>query len=327
MPEFSASHTPSPVTAVRRRGQKKQNDSKCSRISSDVHRDALLLFRLISESQDRSMELSQLISAFYSESTESPVWKRHWKSGLLTFRQFIELFCPVCFFCEWALPSPLVVVVCHSQRHVTQHAHVVVDRIVRGILPAKSRAELQMYLEPGAPELETFTLPPGYAVQEVRLPEQCNSWIREHVYGAGVTAVGFDTESAPYNHRGVDVVQIATELGCMVLQLSNLEPAGPPTELVRLLGDVTVQKIGVGLASDIARLPCGLHGTVELQRQPSFGISRLAAVRLGVYLTKDCKMTISNWARNFPLSARQLEYAASDALVPLLIHLAEQREQ
>lgn len=142
------------------------------------------------------------------------------------------------------------------------------------------------------------------------------------------SAIGLDTETRPSfvpNKRyNVSLLQLSTEEECFLFRLNKI---GFHTELVKLLEDESVYKIGLSLRDDISALKkiedFSPAGFVELQKFcPGFGIKELGlqkiyAIVCGEYLSKSQRMT--NWEAT-DLSLAQQMYAALDAWATLQIY-------
>ncbi|XP_015773649.1 PREDICTED: zinc finger protein 37-like, partial [Acropora digitifera] len=148
----------------------------------------------------------------------------------------------------------------------------------------------------------------------------------------------FDIEWKPQLKRKKDggienktaVLQLATESSCLVFQLYNL--GRPPNDLVSVLKDERILKVGSGILQDVTKLKkdtglkcIGLVDTQKLAKEvgmlesQKLGLKALAKYLLGIELEKPRLLTRSNW-ENFPLTVKQIHYAALDAWIGLKIY-------
>ncbi|MEO5365237.1 MAG: 3'-5' exonuclease domain-containing protein 2 [Magnetococcus sp. WYHC-3] len=142
--------------------------------------------------------------------------------------------------------------------------------------------------------------------------------------------LGFDTETKPVFRKGVvnrpALVQLASDSAVYLFQLPLL--SGNYVPLVRLLEDVEVRKVGVGLDQDVAQLrelfPFEPRGFVDVGRvaqevgMESRGLRSLAACLFGFRVSK--RAQCSNWEKD-DLQPYQIQYAATDAWVSREIYL------
>lgn len=143
--------------------------------------------------------------------------------------------------------------------------------------------------------------------------------------------LGFDTESRPSFKKGekygVALVQFATSAEAWLLRVCKM---GFPPELVDLIQDPHVHKVGVSLRDDFGRLsklasftPAGfidlqpLAKAVGLEEQ---SVRKLSQRILGLQVSKSAQL--SNWEADV-LEPRQILYAATDAWVPLMLYRSE----
>lgn len=135
--------------------------------------------------------------------------------------------------------------------------------------------------------------------------------------------LGYDTETRPSFTRGV-------RYGVSLLQLSSAERAflfrvdqiGMPKELVELLQNREVLKVGAAITEDIKGLqriaPYKPQGFLDLQKMAeAYGIEdkalkKMAAIVLNLRISKS--QQTSNWAATY-YTAEQKRYAATDAWV------------
>ncbi|KAF3996402.1 3'-5' exonuclease [Glaciimonas immobilis] len=147
--------------------------------------------------------------------------------------------------------------------------------------------------------------------------------------------IGFDTESKPTFNKGElsdgpHLIQLAADdvvflfpVGRFVGQLASLAVLRTVLESPRIL------KVGFGLSDDLKRLAkklgIDLVQVVDLSRalrqdsRNDVGAKSAVARFFGQRLRKSKKTSTSNWAQ-FPLTERQILYAADDAQVALRIY-------
>ncbi|XP_076897674.1 3'-5' exonuclease-like [Bidens hawaiensis] len=142
--------------------------------------------------------------------------------------------------------------------------------------------------------------------------------------------IGFDIEWRPIFKKGATqskaaVLQICADVArCHVMHIIH---SGFPQNLKSLLGDSRFLKVGVGIAGDARKIFKDHNVSVDALED----LSRLANKKLGgepkmwglssltekltcKQVLKPSKIRLGNWERN-PLSAEQLNYAATDAFV------------
>ncbi|MBR6466513.1 MAG: 3'-5' exonuclease domain-containing protein 2 [Bacteroidales bacterium] len=136
--------------------------------------------------------------------------------------------------------------------------------------------------------------------------------------------IGFDTETkpcfvarAPKNH--IALLQLSTEDHAYIFRLQQL---GMPKELVSILADPAIIKVGAAVRDDIHGLnwysQFEAGGFADLQTiTEKFGIEeksvrKMSAIILGIRVSK--AQQLSNWESS-KLSDAQLKYAAIDAWV------------
>ncbi|XP_075718297.1 bifunctional 3'-5' exonuclease/ATP-dependent helicase WRN [Rhinoderma darwinii] len=159
-----------------------------------------------------------------------------------------------------------------------------------------------------------------------------SEYIRERLSKEAV--LGFDIEWPPAYRKGkngkVSLIQVCTsEEECYLFQVSAM--TGFPKGLKRLLEDISIKKVGVGIEGDQWKLmsDCDLKlkGFIELtdlanqklQCKEKWSLNGLVKHLFNKQLLKDDSVRCSDWDR-FPLSEDQKLYAASDAYAGLLIY-------
>lgn len=139
----------------------------------------------------------------------------------------------------------------------------------------------------------------------------------------GSEILGFDTETKPTFKKGrknaVSLIQLSTgNLAC----LFRINKTGFPEELINLLSDPSVTKVGVAVHDDVRFLK-GLKkfspdGFVDLQSFvrdygiQSSGLKKLTGIVLGFRISK--RQQVTDWEAEKLTEAQQI-YAATDAWV------------
>lgn len=140
--------------------------------------------------------------------------------------------------------------------------------------------------------------------------------------------LGFDTETRPSFKKGkmypTSLIQLSSPEHAWLIRVSRL---GYPKQLLELLSDERVMKVGTGLNDDIRRMrsdflfePGGfldLQSYVEAFKIGEKGLKKLSAIVLGYRISK--AQQVSNWDANI-LTEAQLRYAATDAWICLEIY-------
>jgi len=146
--------------------------------------------------------------------------------------------------------------------------------------------------------------------------------------------LGFDTETRPVFSKGVQhnvsLLQLSSSKEAFLFRLNHL---GFPNELVALLEDSTILKVGVAILDDVRGLQklsnFKADGFIELAEIAgdlgivTCGLRNLAAIFLGVRITK--KEQLTNWERPL-INSKQSLYAATDAWICLEMYLFLERE-
>ena len=148
------------------------------------------------------------------------------------------------------------------------------------------------------------------------------------------TILGFDTETRPVFRKGVhhnvSLLQLSTPEEAFLFRLNHL---GFPNEVVALLEDSSILKVGVAILDDVRGLQklsnFKADGFVELADIAgdlgivTCGLRNLAAIFLGVRIIKKAQLT--NWERPV-INSKQSLYAATDAWICLEMYLFLERE-
>jgi ribonuclease D len=144
-----------------------------------------------------------------------------------------------------------------------------------------------------------------------------------------IRLLGFDTESKPSFKKGqynkISLLQLATYDTSFIFRLNII---GLSNELVRLLSDKKIIKVGLSVKDDLRELHKLRYfqpdGFIDLQNYvEKFGIKdkslkKLAAIVTGIRISKSQQR--SNW-ENVILTDAQLSYAATDAWICYEIYL------
>ncbi|MCH5312569.1 MAG: 3'-5' exonuclease domain-containing protein 2 [Prevotella sp.] len=140
--------------------------------------------------------------------------------------------------------------------------------------------------------------------------------------------LGIDTETRPSFKRGitnnVSLLQVATHDVCFLFRLNYL---GANEDIVRLLEDTTVPKIGLALRDDLISLrkinPFTPGLFIDLQKHVSeigvkdMGLQKLYANFFSMRISKNQRLT--NWETDV-LKEKQKMYAAIDAWVCIKLY-------
>lgn len=168
-------------------------------------------------------------------------------------------------------------------------------------------------------------------IQVVSTPQQAGRALEEL---AGITALGFDTESKPTFAKneasdGPHIVQLSTLEKAYIFQLQDTECR---RAVAVLLESPAIIKAGFGLGDDRRRLiskfgvdPQGVLDLNTVFRKKGYrkdmGVRGAVAVVFNKRFIKSRKATTSNWA-NSKLSDAQIIYAANDAYAALRVFMA-----
>jgi ribonuclease D len=139
--------------------------------------------------------------------------------------------------------------------------------------------------------------------------------------------LGFDTETRPSFKKGrvneVALLQLSANSKAFLFRLNKI---GLPEQLIDILADPKIIKVGAAIKDDIRGLQkvndFDANGFLELQEYvskfeiESFSLKKLSAIVLNFRISK--RQQVSNWEAE-QLSSGQLRYAATDAWVSLKI--------
>ena len=192
----------------------------------------------------------------------------------------------------------------------------------------------ELFVTPGKDQialLEPFERLGLAQVQVVSTPQQAGKALEEL---AGITALGFDTESKPTFAKneasdGPHIVQLSTLEKAYIFQLQDAECR---RAVAALLEAPAIIKAGFGLGDDRRRLiskfgvdPQGVLDLNTVFRKKGYrkdmGVRGAVAVVFNKRFIKSRKATTSNWA-NSKLSDAQIIYAANDAYAALRVFMA-----
>lgn len=134
--------------------------------------------------------------------------------------------------------------------------------------------------------------------------------------------IGFDTETKPSFRRGaynkVSLLQLSSYTNCYLFRLNKI---GFPAELVELLEDANITKIGLSIRDDFFNLnkirkirPAGFVDLQQYVKQCKIAdnsLQRIYAILFGERISKSQRMT--NWEAD-TLTPSQMNYAAMDAI-------------
>ena len=141
--------------------------------------------------------------------------------------------------------------------------------------------------------------------------------------------LGFDTETRPVFRKGVkhdvSLLQLSTSKEAFLFRLNHL---GFPNELVEILEDSSILKVGIAILDDVRGLqklsnfkPGGFIELADIASDLGIvtcGLRNLAAIFLGVRITKKAQLT--NWERPV-INSKQSLYAATDAWICLKMYI------
>ena len=140
---------------------------------------------------------------------------------------------------------------------------------------------------------------------------------------SSVKLLGFDTETRPAFHRGIsNPVALLQLSGDSDAFLFRLREVGLPRQLIDLMENPSILKVGVAIHDDIRALqenrnfePRGFIDLADIARELGIvttGLRNLSGIVLGKRISK--RFQLSNWERK-TLDENQKVYAATDAWV------------
>jgi len=143
----------------------------------------------------------------------------------------------------------------------------------------------------------------------------------------GEKVLGFDTETRPSFKKGkanmVSLIQLSTSKSTFLIRTNK---TGMCNELLELLSNQEIKKVGVGIRDDIRGLQkikdFNPGGFIELQSMAlekglkDFSLKKLAGILLDIRVSK--RQRLSNWEAD-ELTHAQMIYAATDSWVALKI--------
>ena len=151
---------------------------------------------------------------------------------------------------------------------------------------------------------------------------------------SSVELLGFDTETRPAFHRGIsNPVALLQLSGDSDAFLFRLREVGLPRQLIDLMENPSILKVGVAIHDDIRALqenrnfePRGFIDLADIARELGIvttGLRNLSGIVLGTRISK--RFQLSNWERK-TLDENQKVYAATDAWVCREIYLRLKEE-
>jgi ribonuclease D len=174
-------------------------------------------------------------------------------------------------------------------------------------------------------------------------PDNVDDWINSNIIQTHCTDVGFDTESKPLygsiegnNSHILAIIQISTPTNVLIYRVFNMLPEKWPLSLVQILENQCINKYCIDSRQDemlLTNLGFNVKGFVDIQpaattlittsestilNRGRIGMKELAFKLLGLKLDKTKNIQAGDWSR-YPLSIKQIEYAATDAIVCLAL--------
>lgn len=162
---------------------------------------------------------------------------------------------------------------------------------------------------------ETNSRPVEMRIRVARSQEDIEQWIRE----CRPEVLGLDIEWKPMFQKKIYHKASLLQLSCRdeVLLIQLLVVAPLPPSLHSLLADESVKKVGVGIQADADKMLADhdvrIRGLVDIGGAGR-SLARVAREAIGVRLTKDKRICVSNWEKRH-LTHAQVLYAALDAWV------------
>ncbi|MFC2121813.1 3'-5' exonuclease, partial [Bacteroidota bacterium] len=140
--------------------------------------------------------------------------------------------------------------------------------------------------------------------------------------------LGFDTETRPSFKKGrINKVALLQLSGGGITYLFRLNKIGLPVEIINILSNPKIIKIGVAIHDDLISLrklkEFKPDGFIELQDMvkefgiENFSLKNLCAIVLGFKISK--AKQLSNWEQD-KLDDAQIKYAATDAWASVEIY-------
>jgi hypothetical protein len=183
-------------------------------------------------------------------------------------------------------------------------------------------------------------------------------WIQKNVIRSKCTVVGMDVEfdcvqfsatGALENRNTADVITIATDSACLIIQTYKEVKPCDPAVLVGFLTNPAITKVFCGVHSDVVRVitwlsecyaqypsikPFVTHakaerknmGYFDLESLPYRGLKIACRRYLGCDLEKYLYATFSRWSSRH-LDSNQIRYAAEDALCTREIYMVSAKTQ
>lgn len=161
-----------------------------------------------------------------------------------------------------------------------------------------------------------------HLVEDIKYARQCLQKLSKE------TVLGFDTEKKPTFHKGsyhpTALLQFSNEEEAFLFRINKI---GLPSELISILEDDNIKKVGVGIRDDIQELikvssfnPGGFVELVDITQNigiKNAGVRSISGIILKQRVSKN--QQTSNWENETLTKAQQL-YAAADAWVPCTIY-------
>lgn len=158
---------------------------------------------------------------------------------------------------------------------------------------------------------------------EIALVEDLDTFYKVLPKLLGSDLLGFDTETRPTFKKGgrntVSLIQLSTADFAALIRINKI---GIPNELIKLLSNLSVTKVGVAIHDDLKFLKVvkkfSPEGFIDLQSFvkdygiESSGLKKLAAIVLGIRISK--RQQVTDWEAD-KLTEAQIIYAATDAWV------------
>jgi len=185
-----------------------------------------------------------------------------------------------------------------------------------------------------------LSLPSGFRITYCFTEEECNYLCGKLSLNHTLpVVVGLDAEWLPFSNETIDVLQLCfSHNECYVFHLSQMGLL--PNSLKTIIFNRWIVKVGLGIKKDLVRLRNAYCASMKLNPQSYIDLARyaedvgfyrfgekgydnwslktLAEKVLECTIDKDSSTKLSNW-KIFPLSEKQLFYAATDAYVSWLL--------